>query len=103
MLGDGLLSLLSLISSATQEGYDVVFSCALEVIIINKEEEEKQRLLEEKIKELEQLFKKESLDKLKEINFNNTHGQEIDSRIGLVEQRDGEGQEGDRESQTKSD
>lgn len=96
-------SLLSLVSSATQEGYDVVFSCALEIVLINKEEEEKQRLLQAKIKELEILFKKESLDKLKEINFINTYGQEIDAGIGLVEQGDGERQEGDREPQVEDD
>ena len=34
--------LVSLISTATQEGYDVVFACAGEVVVVNKEEEEKQ-------------------------------------------------------------
>ncbi len=50
-------TLLSLISSATQNGYDVAFACANEIVNINKEEEEKQRLFQEKVKELQELFK----------------------------------------------
>jgi len=46
----------SLVSTATQEGYDVVFACAGEVIVVNKEEEEKQRLFHAKVKELQALF-----------------------------------------------
>ena len=38
-------TLLSLIANGTQEGYDVVFACALEILTFNKEEEEKQNLL----------------------------------------------------------
>ena len=34
-------TLLSLVTNATQEGYDVIFACALEVLTQNKEEEEK--------------------------------------------------------------
>ena len=58
-------TLMSLISSATQDGYDVVFACALEIFKINKDEEEKQKLFQSKVKELQELFKNESLDKLK--------------------------------------
>ena len=42
-------TLVSLISHATADGYDVAFSCAKEIITINKEMEEKQRLLQQKI------------------------------------------------------
>lgn len=87
-------NLISLISDATQSGYDVVFACANEIIKINKEEEEKQRLFQEKVKELQELFKKESLDKLKDINLLNNYGQEDTTGIGLVEKRDGERQDG---------
>jgi len=96
-------SLLSLISNANQEGYDVVISCANEIITINKEEEEKQRLFQQKVKELQELFQKESLSKLKDINLLNDYGQEITPRIGMVEQGDVEGQFGDTEPQGEND
>jgi hypothetical protein len=96
-------TLLSLISNGTQDGYDVVFACALEILQINRDEEEKQKLFQQKVKELQELFKKESLDKLKDINLLNDYGQEITTSIGLVEEGDGEGQEGDRDTEDSDD
>jgi hypothetical protein len=96
-------TLLSLISNGTQDGYDVVFACALEILQINRDEEEKQKLFQQKVKELQELFKKESLDKLKDINLLNDYGQEITTGIGLVEERDREGQEGDRDTEDSDD
>jgi hypothetical protein len=95
--------LLSLISNGTQDGYDVVFACALEILQINRDEEEKQKLFQQKVRELQELFKKESLDKLKDINLLNDYGQEITAGIGLVEEGDGEGQEGDRDTEDSDD
>ena len=95
-------TLISLISNATQDGYDVVFACALEIININKEEEEKQRLFQQKVKELQELFKKESLDKLKDIDLIK-YGQEDTTSIGLVEEGDREGSDGDSEPQESDD
>lgn len=88
-------SLLSLVSTATQEGYDVVFSCAKEIIDINKEEEEKERLFQQKVKELKELFKKGSLEKLKDINLLDEYGQENTTGVGMVEEGDGERSDGD--------
>lgn len=96
-------SLLSLISQSTQEGYDVAVACALDIITQNKEEEEKQRLFQQKVKELQELFKKESLDKLKDINLLNNYGQEDTTSIGLVDEGSGEGQDGSDESQESDD
>jgi hypothetical protein len=96
-------TLLSLISSGTQDGYDVVFACALEILQINKDEEEKQKLFQVKVKELQELFKKESLDKLKDINLLEDYGQEITAGDGVVEQGDEEGQQGDTEPQDSDD
>jgi uncharacterized protein YlxW (UPF0749 family) len=96
-------TLLSLISNGTQDGYDVVFACALEILQINRDEEEKQKLFQQKVKELQELFKKESLEKLKDINLLNDYGQEITTSIGLVEEGDGEGQEGDRDTEDSDD
>lgn len=96
-------TLLSLIANGTQEGYDVVFACALEILTFNKEEEEKQNLFQQKVRELQELFKKESLDTLKDINLLSSYGQEITTGDGVVEQRDGEGQDGDIEPQESDD
>jgi hypothetical protein len=54
-------------------------------------------------KELQELFKKESLDKLKDINLLTDYGQEIATGFGLVEQGDDEGREGDTEPQDEDD
>lgn len=96
-------TLLSIVSHATQDGYDVVFACAIEIIKLNYEEEEKQRLFREKVKQLEELFKSESLDNLKEINLFDKNGQKDSTGIGLVEQGDEQGQGGDREPQESDD
>ena len=96
-------TLLSLIALATQEGYDVVFACGLEILTQNREEEEKQKLFHQKVKELQELFKKESLDKLKDINLLNDYGQEITTIIGLATEGDGKGQEWDRDSEDSDD
>jgi hypothetical protein len=96
-------NLVSFISQATQEGYDVVFACANEIFRVNKEEEEKQKLFQQKVKELQELFKNESLEKLKEINLTDNYGQEITTGIGVVEQGNEERSEGSGESQDEDD
>jgi len=96
-------TLVSLIAQATQGGYDVVFACAIDIINTNREEEEKQKLFQQKVKELQQLFKKESLDKLKDLNILEDYGQEDTTGDGVVEQGTGEGQDGDSEPQDTDD
>ena len=96
-------NLLSLISNATQEGYDVVVSCANEIITLNKDEEEKQKLFQLKVRELQELFQKESLSKLKDINLLEDYGQEINTRDGDITEGNVEGQIGDREPQESND
>lgn len=93
--------LVSIISLATQDGYDTARICAEEIIKYNIELEEKDRLFKEKVRELETLFKKESLHKLKEINFIAENGQEDSTGDELALERDGEGQEGDTRTQKK--
>ncbi len=89
-------TLLSLIASATKNGYDVVFACALEIINMNKEEEEKRKLFQSKVKELEALFQKESLDKLKDITFLEDE-QESEPSEGVVGEGIDTGRDGDIE------
>jgi hypothetical protein len=92
-----------LVATATQDGYDVVFTCALEIVIFNKEEEEKQILFQRKVKELQELFKKEPLDKLKTLNLIDEYGQENTPSQRMVGEGDGEGQEGGGDTQEDDD
>lgn len=95
--------LISIISVATEDGYDTARICAEEIIKYNLELEEKERLFKEKVRELEMLFKHESLNKLKEINFiPEEHGQEDPTGSDLALEGDGEGSTGDPEPQKKS-
>lgn len=95
--------LISIISVASEDGYQTVRTCAMEIIKYNNELEEKDRLFREKVRELEALFKKESLDKLKDITFIEEDGQENTEGISLVEKGDGEGPEGSDEPQEEDD
>lgn len=95
--------LLSLITFSSKDGYDVLFACVNEIIKINKEEEEKIRLFQEKVKELELLFKNESLDKLKEINLIAKNGQEDTAGIRMAEEGIGQRLEGGGESKEEND
>ena len=61
--------LLTIFSNITKEGYEEIFNLANNLIQFNINEETKKSLLQEKIKQLEELFKTESLDKLSNINF----------------------------------
>ncbi len=94
--------LVSIISLATPDGYDTARLCAEEIIKYNIELEEKDRLFKEKVRELETLFKKESLNKLKEINFITEDGQEDATGDELALEGDGERQEGNPGTQKKS-
>jgi hypothetical protein len=62
--------LISLIGFAHKEGLTKIFKLAEEIIKFNIEEEEKNKLLALKIKELESMFSTKTLDELKEININ---------------------------------
>lgn len=96
-------TLISIISNSSQNGYDVAFACANDIIKINKEEEEKQLLFKQKVKELEDLFRIQTLDKLKDINLLGVNGQENTASFELVEESDGEGSDGPEQSQNTDD
>jgi hypothetical protein len=95
--------LISIISLATEDGYQTVRTCASEIIKYNNELEEKDRLFREKVKELEALFRKEPLDKLKDITFIEEDEQENTERISLVGKRDEEGSDRGVQSQEDDD
>jgi hypothetical protein len=96
-------SLLSIIANATEEGYKVSTACAMEIINVNKEEEDKQKLFQEKVKELQVLFQKESLDKLKDMSFIQDEQFENSTGVRLADEGDGEGPEGDTDEQEEID
>lgn len=54
----------------TRDGVKVLENEVSRVLKINKDEEEKNRLLQEKQKELEMLFQSKKLEELKSMNFN---------------------------------
>lgn len=98
------VTLLSLISVSSKEGFDVIYLCASEIIRINLEEEEKQRLFQVKLKELQELFKSESLDKLKDIDLKILFdGQKDTPRIELAPEGNEQGFEGDRLAKATDD
>ena len=86
-------TLVSLISPATVDGYEMVFKYAKTVISTNVEEEEKLKLFNEKLDEMKDLFLNSSLDKLKDISFKNLSNNEISdtSGSGEIELGDGKG------------
>lgn len=77
--------LISIVDTATKEGYDTVFNVATKIIKENQEEEEKIKLFNDKIEELKKIFLETPLDKLKEISFNkdNVRNKKGAGKIGL--------------------
>ena len=62
-------TLVSYISPSTKEGCELVFNVVLAIIKHNEEQEKKDKLFQEKMKELKDLFINSSLDDLQNINF----------------------------------
>ena len=96
-------NLVSIISNATADGYEIAFSCANEIITVNKENEEKQKLLQSKIKELEILFQHQSLEKLRDLSFIENARQENTTGIRMVDEGSGEGQSGNQDDKESDD
>lgn len=94
--------LISLIGTATKEGYDNVFTVAKKIIKYNLEIEEKTRLFNEKVEELKKFFLEAPIDKLKDISFtkDNVRNKKGARKIGLGIE---EGSGADGTSQTKID
>jgi hypothetical protein len=96
-------TLVSIISNATAEGYEIAFSCANDIITINKEHEEKQKLLQSKIKELEILFQHQSLEKLRDLSFIENARQEDTTGITMVDEGSRERQLGNQDDEKSND
>lgn len=61
--------LISFLSGMDEESVTETIETIEKIIKYNKEKEEKQRLFDEKVKELKNLFEKETLDELKNLKF----------------------------------
>jgi hypothetical protein len=96
-------TLISIISVSTSEGYNLSHGCAKEIIKINREEEEKRSLFEQKVTELRLLFQKESLEKLKDITFIDTYGYQNQTSEGVVGEGDEERRDRIEQPQNEDD
>lgn len=97
------ITLVSLIDSATELGYDNVSNCAIKIIEYNREQEDKKRLFNEKIEELKTLFSEFSLEELKKFDLLKTNGKESTTGFEMAQQPNRERQTRNRKSQEKVD
>lgn len=91
--------LFSFINPATDDGYDAVITCVKEVITYNIELEEKNTLLLQKIQELENIFKVEPLDKLKNLQIKPNEYNLYEEGPSLVGETNKKRSKGDRSTQ----
>ncbi len=96
-------TLISIISTATEDGYDTTFNCAKEIIDKNIEEEKKRKLFDMKVKEMRSMFEEMDLNQLENLKIEGNVKETDEERIKLVEDGDGKGSEGNRESQKDDD
>lgn len=75
--------LVSYIAPKTEAGYNEVYKCVKHIITANLEKERKERLLEEKIKELKKLFQEKDLELLENLKFDELYGRERTEGIEL--------------------
>jgi len=64
------VNLVSFVTQANPEGYELVFAAVEKIIQFNLELEEKEKLFQQKMAELKSLFASESLSTLQHIEFN---------------------------------
>lgn len=95
--------LISFICTATQEGYDIVFQCANEVVEKNLEEEKKRELFDKKVREMREMFEKMGLDELEKLKFDSDDKQTESEGLRLVGEGDEEGSDGNSEPQESDD
>lgn len=95
--------LISLISTATEDGYETTFNCAQEVIDKNIEEEKKRKLFEDKVKEMRMMFENMDLEQLEKLKIDGNVKKTDEEGLKLVGDGDEEGSDGNRESQEDDD
>ena len=96
--------LVSYIAPKTEDGYREVYKCVTHIITANLEKERKERLLEEKIKELKKLFQEKDLELLENLKFDELYGRERTEGIGLPDTEGySEDSEGDSVGEEETD
>ena len=94
--------LISLVTEATEDGFENIFKCGVEIVNYNKEMEEKKLLFlkkeeeinllfNKKIEKLKLIFEKEPLDKLKNIDLNEIDETIIDEGTIIIADGDSQG------------
>lgn len=63
------MSFVSFYTQYSEEGVDAAVNCVMDVIRLNQEREEKERLLQVKMNELKMQFESTDLDRLKSLHF----------------------------------
>lgn len=91
-------TLISLISTANNNGYESVVASAKKLIKVNKEEQEKMELFQKMVNQLQTIFKSESLEKIKELNFLKENEQQHSEEPRMVGEGETEGPSGDSEA-----
>jgi hypothetical protein len=95
-------TLISFICTASEEGYEIVYQCAREVVEKNLEDEKKRELFDKKVREMRDMFEKMGLEELEKLNFDK-NGEPNTEGIRLVGEGDEEGSIGSGEPQTTND
>ena len=95
--------LLSLMSTADNDGFKATTNCALGIIKHNLDQELKERLFQEKVNELQLLFFNKSLDELQALNFTKEDGNGNQQGDKKTSDRTDEISEGTGETETEID
>lgn len=96
--------LISVISTATEEGYDTVFNCVREIVNKNIEEEKKRKLFDDKVREMRAMFEEMDLEQLQNLKIKGQNVKDTyEEGLRLAGDGDEEGSDGDRESQEDDD
>jgi hypothetical protein len=96
--------LISVISTATEEGYDTVFNCVTEIVNKNIEEEKKRKLFDDKVREMRAMFEQMDLEQLQNLKIKGQNVKDTyEEGLSLAGDGDEEGSDGDRESQEDDD
>lgn len=72
----------SFVCDFTEDSINNIIVCVNGIIKYNKEREEKERLLEDKVNELKAIFEKQNLSSLKKLKFEITEQKEIITKDG---------------------
>lgn len=91
---NNVTKLISFIAPKNEEGYEQCLTCVKQIIHKNLEKERKEKLLDEKIKELTRLFKEKDLGTLEKLKFDNLYEESYRTGTELAGEGNDEGSVG---------